>query len=357
MTRTFHILIIAMIAAAAGMLSPAAHADYIVASRHALVKDEPERDAETLRAIERGAAFQLVDSEQTDGYYKVALDGDAVGWVYRTFVRRWPGNVPAELDSDDSSTHTSSGAGSASPWSYACLPVERNGSFPVKTLSQPHFVIGYSDDRKNPLWVCYAIGQATESTAFPRKSFTVDKRTDSRISTSDYDNCGFSRGHMAPKFALQSRFGKDGSNETFIMSNVCPQYQSFNDGQWGELETLIAGTNVGGTLTRGWADTFGQVWVTVGPIFDEERAPLDCGVEVPNAFYCIVIDLVGSAPRAMAFILDHEDERHADLSEKLVSIRNVEARTGLDFFSALPDSIEVPLESSKAVAMWPKTDQ
>lgn len=234
------------------------------------------------------------------------------------------------------------------------VPASRDPEHPVKLLPFPYFTVGYSEERRNPLWVCYRIGPITDYTTYGRKGFIVDKRTDARISHSMYDHSGFSRGHMAPKFAIGSRFGKKGNDATFVMSNVCPQYQLHNDRQWGDLEEWIAGRKTATTYTPGWADELEEVWVTVGPIFDEDRDPLPGGkgIEVPNAFFCIVIDVEGSQPRAIAFIMDHVDEAEKDLTQFLTSVDEIERRTGLDFFRELPDAAERRLEAKIESELW-----
>jgi endonuclease G, mitochondrial len=332
--------------------TPRVMADHLVVSRHALVKESAKADAQTIIEVERGQKLQLASTSQRDGYYEVSLTGGGHGWIYRTLVRRKPGDLPGSAAPAPTSAGSASSAGS-SPFAFECLPVGTATEFPVKVLHKQFFVLGYSEERMNPLWVCYAIGPATSKKVIPRIRFATDTATAAKVTHDDYTGSGFSRGHMAPKFALQSRFGKAGSDASFIMSNVCPQFQSHNDGQWGDLEELIAGNNAGGSLRAGWADVYEQVWVIVGPIFDDERAPLDSGVEVPNAFYCIVVDDVAGSPRTLAFVLDHEDERDADLVQALESIDTIEARTGLDFFSTLPDSTENTLEGAPATALWP----
>ncbi|MCC6285967.1 MAG: DNA/RNA non-specific endonuclease [Phycisphaerales bacterium] len=332
------------------LASSFALADHVVASRRALVKLDPERESQTLIAIERGDALQLLSDEQTAGYYRVVAETGEQGWVYRTFVRRHQGDLDWFVAGGD----VGIGGGSASPYAYSGLPRNDNPAVPVTVLRKPYFVIGYSEDRRNPLWVCYAIGPAVDLTAYATRRFGVDDDTRARVSHDDYTNSGYSRGHMAPRMAISSRFGKPGNDSTFVMTNVCPQYQQFNDGQWGDLEEMIAGRKSGGgRFEEGWADTLETVWVTVGPIFDDDRSPLDSGVEVPNAFYCIVVDEEGEEVRALAFIMDHEDLREGEPLAALRSIDEIEERTRLDFFTFLPDDVETTLERQAATALWP----
>jgi endonuclease G, mitochondrial len=56
--------------------------------------------------------------------------------------------------------------------------------------------------------------------------------------------------------------------------------------------------------------------------------------------------------RAMAFIIG-QNVKATDRPEKfLVSIDEIERRTGLDFLSELPDDLEERLEAQVAARMW-----
>lgn len=338
--------------------APPAWADYVQASRQATVRSAPDRNAEVVITLKRGDRLLLQDDTQQNGYYSVTLSDGSHGWVYRTFVRRFRGGLPPD-STPVPATDAASDPARAAPRSfdrgvlYACAPVAVSAASSVQALDKTYFQIGYSDSRGNPLWTCYAIGPATDLIAYPRRRFTTDNQTKVAVSHDDYTGTDYSRGHMAPRFAISSRFGKAGNDATFIMSNVCPQYQDFNDGPWGELEEQIAGRKNGQKFTKGWADQYGKVWVTVGPIFEPADTRIDGRIEVPAAFYCIVVDEEAGRPRALAFILEHLDSRDGDLVRSLRSIDEIEKKTGLDFFRDLPDSVEVPLEQTVATGLWP----
>jgi endonuclease G len=239
---------------------------------------------------------------------------------------------------------------------YAGSPVP-SPELEITRLDKCFFVVGYCEARRNPAWVGFRLGPAADLTAYPSKRFVIDQDTVARVSHDDYTHSGFDRGHMAPRFAISSRYGLAGNDATFIMSNVCPQFHSLNDGHWGDLEEWIAGKKKGEEFLPGWADFYGEVWVTVGPIFDDHRDPLPAGVPVPSAFYCIVLDEEpgadgGASPRAIAFIMEHLDVREDDLTQFLTTIDEVERRTGLDFFSDLPDDLEESLESRGQPGLW-----
>lgn len=73
-----------------------AHADHLVVARDVTVRAEPTRRSEVVTFPEIGAALTLLDDgRQVDGYYHVRLPDGREGWIYRNFVRRVSGDIPA----------------------------------------------------------------------------------------------------------------------------------------------------------------------------------------------------------------------------------------------------------------------
>lgn len=230
-------------------------------------------------------------------------------------------------------------------------------------LSSSAFVIGYSDIRMNPLWACYRVYATTQSGSAKSCSWDTDMRTSAKVADSDYVHTAgdYDRGHMVPKAAMYRCYGQAAVEETFVLSNASPQLHKFNDGIWGDLEDLVRDE---------YSLSCGEVWITVGPIFDDtnghaylakdpeywafEQKP----VEIPDAFYSILIDVEDGSPRALAFITKHEATAGSNAARKdrlapyLVSIDEIEKRTGLDFFWLLDDATEQRLESTAATALW-----
>jgi len=126
------------------------------------------------------------------------------------------------------------------------------------------------------------------------------------------------------------------------MSNIIPQRHGLNAGLWKKLEQKIA---------RNYPGRFGEVWVLAGPVFAENAQKLREGVEVPEACYMILVDENAGRLRTLAFIFPQE-LRSDNLADYLTTIDEIEARTGLDFFNALPAAAEHALEASKASRVW-----
>ena len=76
-----------------------AKADYLEVRRSSTIKDRPVRDAVIIERPDIGSFLQLLDDgDQRNGYYRVVAPiARDPGWIYRTLVRRHPGNAPGTV--------------------------------------------------------------------------------------------------------------------------------------------------------------------------------------------------------------------------------------------------------------------
>jgi len=77
----------------------------------------------------------------------------------------------------------------------------------------------------------------------------------------------------------------------------------------------------------------------------------DENVSVPNKFYKIIVDASGGNYKAVAFLIPNKPSSES-FYEYAVSIDEIEARTEIDFFPQLPDSIENKLEQMVDLKAW-----
>jgi len=209
-------------------------------------------------------------------------------------------------------------------------------------LANTGFNLGYSDAQMNPIWVAYRVCGISNPIAHPRPSFRVDDRTGAKVSPDDYTNTGFDRGHMAPNATMDYCYDRDGQLDSFLMSNVCPQTPALNRGVWASLEEYV----------RDCGNALEEVWVITGPIFDGVQATLPAGVEIPDAFYKILIDETCNGIRVLAFRIPQYVASGTSPEDWLTSVDAIEQETGLNFLPGLADTIEIPLEQTTAAGLW-----
>jgi endonuclease G len=215
----------------------------------------------------------------------------------------------------------------------------------AKLLENKGYSVGYSESRKNPLWVSYRIFDVPELKSGKRPSrFKEDHRTRSQISHSDYTHSGYDRGHMAPNYGIATRYGRDAQLETFLMSNIIPQTPYINRHMWKDLEHRVA---------ERYGRYFSEVWVITGPVFTEPVGRLDSGVDIPSHYYKIMADEHDGELRVLAFLIENDCPPFTRIRKRLVSVDEIEERTGLDFFPDLPDDLQRAVEGEPATRLWP----
>jgi len=218
-----------------------------------------------------------------------------------------------------------------------------------RVLRNDGFMVGYSDLRMNPLWATYWLQELTaeqKRQSYKRPGqFSEDWRTIWRVSHQDYTRSGYDRGHLAPNYAISRLYGKRAQTETFLMTNIVPQKPNLNRKVWQRLEEAAVDHFTG---------RFARIAVITGPVFDEETERLDSWVEVPDAFYKIFVGLnrKGEPESMLAFLMPQDVRGSEPLTKFVVSVDQVEEVTGLNFFSRLPEELEVRLEAMKDGRPW-----
>jgi len=348
-----------------------APADFVRASRTAVVRAGPGADASEVGRLRRGDELNLAPGAQPEGaWYRVFLPNGTVGYVSRYRVRRYEGlttqvvppppapNAGAGLDHREQVYAAFHFAIAGKPRSYT-------------ELIRDGYTVGYDPTRKIPLWVQYRITKARSADdTFPRSdAFDDDAEVhpSGRAFDDDYSNSGYDRGHMAPADDL--RFDETAERESNLFTNIAPQVGGrFNSSVWKKLENRV----------RSWVKDREDLTVIVGPVFEAREAvfrgddPLarqpatrrqmvhnvigEGDVAVPTHFFKVVADLRDPEhPVVLAFLIPHvatEDGPERDLAGYLVSVDEIERRAGLDLLVGLPDGIEERVEGEAADRLW-----
>ena len=198
------------------------------------------------------------------------------------------------------------------------------------------FTISYNNYMHNPNWVAWELTRKeTEGKESRKSKFEPDPELRGyRVTHSDYTHTRFDRGHMAP--AADMKWSKRAMQESFYTTNICPQNQSLNRGDWNDLEEIC----------RAWAKKYGTVYIACGPVY-KTRTPkrLNKGnIAIPDQFFKVVLIYNRKNPIAMGFLFDNV-ARSQSLKKYMVTVDSIEALTGLDFFSKVPDDVERRIEA------------
>ena len=211
-------------------------------------------------------------------------------------------------------------------------------------LTHTGFIISYNAEARLPEWVAYEL-TADETRGDVDRDESVFRMDPTYKGTQamreDYFDSGWTRGHMA--CAADFQWDEDAMNDTFYLTNICPQDEELNKGDWNYLEKQV----------RRWARDYGKVWVVSGPIVGTNRYGIigDRGVNVPDSFFKAVLAENRGKYHAIAFVMDNDDKRYW-LDDCAMTVDELEDITGLDFFPLLPDEVEKNVESRLTLSFW-----
>ena len=215
----------------------------------------------------------------------------------------------------------------------------------ITVLNKTGFIIGYSPSLRHPVWVAYKVCSVRTEIPLARPStFRPDPSASNSPQGNEYAKSGYDRGHMAPNLAIVTRYGKAAQAQTFLTSNICPQRPSLNQGPWCNIEFRIAEL---------WPDCYGDVWIITGALSARGGKRLASGIDIPTAFYQIVVTQNHGAVRAFAVYMPQTIRRRTPARATLISIDEIEALSGLDFLADLPDEVERTLEAGTPSRLWP----
>lgn len=222
-----------------------------------------------------------------------------------------------------------------------------------------NYAVEWDCSKRAQRWTCYSMYNANSVTNWNRnnwdgaywdgkKWFGDPFQEDSEIplsyrtTLSDYKGSGYNRGHICP--SADRLCSMEANGQTFYLSNMQPQYGAFNSGIWLEMENKV----------RSWnRSTFRDVlYVCKGGTiedFGETRGVLthtNSGLIVPRYFFMAILCERGSSYKAIGFWVEHLNSDHSmdKLSQYVVSIDELERKTGIDFFCNLPDDVESRVE-------------
>ena len=233
-------------------------------------------------------------------------------------------------------------------------------------LSRKAYTTSYNCNTKCPNWVAWHLTSEHTDGLFPRKGvpyysnngivegigsvtqetcrngYFVDiEAKEPRQQLSDWTrDYNMSHGHMCP--AGDNKWDKAAMNQSFLLTNMCPQDEKLNGGAWKKLEEKC----------RTWANKYGDIYIVAGPIFNKPitRTLGEGRIAVPDGFFKVVLCLEGT-PKAIGFLYKN-DPSSQSIKGCVCSVDSVEELTGFDFFYSLLDDIEDVVESDVNLSKW-----
>jgi endonuclease G len=215
---------------------------------------------------------------------------------------------------------------------------------PEQLLRRTGYTASYNSDTRCPNWVACHLTKAHTGGRVQRSAelFTEDGSVAKpRATNDDYYNSRYDRGHMCP--AGDNKWDAKAMQESFLLTNVCPQNHGLNKYEWNDVEKLC----------RQWAQRYGAVDVVCGPLYEPKVQPRFIGrnkVRVPDAFFKVVLCRQGT-PKAIGFVFRNHGKKMS-VAEAACTVDDVERLTGIDFFPQLEDKVERVVEARSDFTAW-----
>ena len=237
---------------------------------------------------------------------------------------------------------------------------------PERIIEHTGFTLSFNREQNNPNWVAWELtadetdGEETRGNEFLPDPMVPEPH---RVTTYDYRGSGYDRGHMCP--AADMKWSSDAMHDCFYMSNICPQTHTLNGGGWQVLEKAC----------RRWARQEGAVYVICGPIYGRvggaanvrgiaergESVTMRKGktikigsehqVTVPDGFFKCVLSVKPGEEKAIAFYYANNGSSQT-MQDAAVSVDDIEALTGMNFFVNLDSRTEARVEAEYDLKAW-----
>ena len=227
-----------------------------------------------------------------------------------------------------------------------------------------NYTVCYSREQRAPLWVAAPVHRSYKGSVKRVDNYDYDPKLpvniQSRLNRSYGD---YTRGHILG--SAERTATREMNNQTFYVTNIAPQLRDgFNErgGAWNNLEYFVDRQICTDTL-----------YVVTGAIYEDFTAPDGTTVKarttvnkndnkrigVPTAYYKALLrtksgrtgksvaDCKASELKCAAFIVAHRsDAGHKPSAEDMISIKELERLTGIDFFTGVPHAPEGKAEAA-----------
>ena len=245
--------------------------------------------------------------------------------------------------------------------------VKGGGSIVIVHTTNDSYGINFSTEwdtqKKSQRWSCYQLhaGNRGGSNSRVVDGYLFDEdmpNHDANYVCDEWGNAydpfwssGYDHGHICPN--ADRKYSRAANRQTFFLTNMQPQRNIFNAGIWLEMENKV---------TKSWWPTSAgdTLFVVKGGTIDADKdiieyisnnhksaTPLTGYIPVPKYFFMALLRKQKTGYKALAFWVEHLSEDHSRdaLGNYVVSIRELERLTGIDFFCNLPDDVETRVEA------------
>ncbi|HTE01684.1 MAG TPA: DNA/RNA non-specific endonuclease [Mucilaginibacter sp.] len=222
-------------------------------------------------------------------------------------------------------------------------------------IDQGYYVESYNGTKGEPNWVSWHLDASNITNASSRlNNFAGYSGIPAgwyTVQSNSYSGSGFDRGHNCPSADRTS--STDANSATFLMTNMIPQAPQNNQQTWANLENylreqVVAGNEVyiimgsygsGGTGSNGTATTVNGGHVNVPSNVWKVAVVIPVGNND--------VSRVSTTTRVIAVNTPNVNAINSDWKQYIVTVKDIEAATGYNLLSALPQNVQDAVENKK----------
>lgn len=224
-----------------------------------------------------------------------------------------------------------------------------------------NFSVEWDCDKRSQRWTCYQLHKGFSGKYSRVGDFYFDTKN---LTTNEYYGeylffPHYQRGHICP--SADRTASSDLNSQTFVMTNMQPQYATFNgysgdnSGLWLRMENIV----------HSWATSLSAsdtIFVCKGGTIDDDANIIERiggKLIVPRYFFMAVLRKSSFGYAGMAFWSEQTNTWRSNetLLSHAMSIDELEKLTGIDFFCNLPDDVERQVEKTFVPSVWKDLDK
>ncbi|MBN8559681.1 DNA/RNA non-specific endonuclease [Leptolyngbya boryana CZ1] len=211
--------------------------------------------------------------------------------------------------------------------------------------NQRPYALSYNNSKRIPNWVSWQLNKSWLGTAPRTNDFRADPTLPKgwyQVKSSDYNGSGYDRGHMAPSADRAKDIATNSA--TFLMTNIVPQTPDNNRDVWESLESE----------SRRLANLGKELYIVAGGV--GEKGTIGAAkISIPASTWKVIVVLdkpglraanVTNKTRVIAVDVPNiqgiKDKTWRDFR---VSVDQLEAKTGYNFLTNVPEAVQTAIES------------
>ena len=228
-----------------------------------------------------------------------------------------------------------------------------------------NYSIEWDCEKKSQRWSCYQMHSGNYGGGNSRvvdgylfdedmPNHSVNYVTDAEGFNYDpFWSSGYDHGHICPN--ADRKYSREANRQTFFLTNMQPQVNKFNAGIWLKMENKLTNSwwpkTAGDTLYIVKGGTIDSEENIIEYISNRQRSATSKNgyIPVPKYFFMALLRKSKTGGyKGLAFWAHHLNEDHSNdpLVNYVINIRELERRTGIDFFCNLPDKTEEEVETA-----------